>query len=67
MGETLDIQGAFLRLETIANLMEKGTLPLEENLRLFDEGNALAKELRITLDAAEQKLTIMQLEVEAGD
>jgi len=67
MAEPLDMQGTFLRLETIADLLEEGALPLEENLKLFDEGNALAKKLRIILDAAEQKLTIMHLEVEADD
>lgn len=62
-----DIQGVFQRLEEIAGLLEEGNLPLEESLKLFEEGNKLAGELRITLDAAEQKLTIMQLEVEPVD
>ena len=64
MHESLDVQGVFLRLDEIAGLLEEGNLPLEESLKLFEEGNKLASELRITLDAAEQKLTVMQLEEE---
>jgi len=67
MGEILDIQGAFTRLDEIASLLEEGNLPLEESLRLFEEGNGLANELRIILEAAEQKLTILQVEVEPDD
>ena len=67
MKEKLDYQSAFLRLEAIADLLEEGNLPLEESLKLFEEGNGLANELRIILAAAEQKLTLMQPEEEAND
>ena len=67
MKDKLDYQSAFLRLETIADLLEEGNLPLEESLKLFEEGNGLAGELRITLEAAEQKLTLMQPEEESDD
>ena len=67
MKEKLDYQSAFLRLEAIADLLEEGNLPLEESLKLFEEGNGLANELRITLEAAEQKLTLMQPEESSDD
>jgi len=67
MKEKLDYQSAFLRLEAIADLLEEGNLPLEESLKLFEEGNGLANELRIILEAAEQKLTLMQPEEEPDD
>ncbi|MDR0532078.1 MAG: exodeoxyribonuclease VII small subunit [Oscillospiraceae bacterium] len=63
----LDYQGAFRRLEEIAGLLEEGSLPLEESLRLFEEGTKLAARLRATLGAAEQKLTIVPLEESADE
>lgn len=47
---------ALRRLEEIAGLMEKGDLPLEESLRLFEEGVALTKRLESQLSAAEMKV-----------
>jgi len=67
MKKKLDYQSAFLRLEAIADLLEEGNLPLEESLKLFEEGNGLASELRIILETAEQKLTVMQPEEEPDD
>jgi exodeoxyribonuclease VII small subunit len=57
-----DYQTAFARLEAIANILEEGNLPLEESLKLYEEGNKLANDLRIILEKAEQKITIMPLE-----
>jgi len=63
----MDYQTAFLRLETIANLLEEGNLPLEESLKLYEEGNTIANELRRTLSSAEQKLTVLRAEEDAND
>ena len=57
-----DYEAAFRRLEEIANLLEQGALPLEQSLKLFEEGTALAAQLHKTLEAAEQKLTTLRLE-----
>ena len=62
-----DYQTAFLRLETIANALEEGNLPLEESLILYEEGNTLANELRIMLKSAEQKLVILELGEDSVD
>jgi len=56
---------SFARLEEIAALLEQGSLPLEQSLKLFEEGTGLAAQLQKTLQAAEQKLTTMNLE--SGD
>lgn len=45
------------RLEEIVAKLEDGGLPLEESLRLFEEGTALVRRCTATLDGAEQKIT----------
>ena len=52
----------FARLEEIASLLEQGSLPLEQSLTLFEEGTGLAAQLQATLQAAELKLTTLNLE-----
>jgi exodeoxyribonuclease VII small subunit len=44
------------RLDEIVEKVENSTLPLEESIRLFEEGNALIKDLQKTLDDAEKKI-----------
>jgi exodeoxyribonuclease VII small subunit len=48
---------AFKKLEAIVNKMEGGDLPLEESLKLFEEGMRLSK-------LCSQKLTEVQKKVE---
>ena len=61
----LDYEAAFRRLEEIAALLEQGSLPLEESLKLFEEGAKLAGELHKLLEAAEQRVTVLRLEGDA--
>ena len=65
--KALDYEAAFRRLEAIASLLEQGSLPLEESLKLFEEGAALAGELHKTLEAAEQRVTMLRLGGETDD
>lgn len=44
------------RLEEIVRQMEQGNVPLEESLKLFEEGTALAGSCNAQLDTAEQKV-----------
>ena len=44
------------RLEEIVNLLDGGSLPLEEMLKIYDEGMTLASEMRDFLEKAEQKV-----------
>lgn len=60
MNEPLDYEATFRRLEEIADRLERGSLPLEQSLKLFEEGTRLAAALTAALDAAEQKLTILR-------
>lgn len=45
------------RLEQIVRTMEKGDAPLEESLKLFQEGTELVKCCSQMLDNAEQQVT----------
>ena len=44
------------RLEQIVRTMERGDVPLEQSLQLFEEGTALIASCGKMLDAAEQKV-----------
>ena len=45
------------RLEQIVRAMERGEVPLEESLKLFQEGTALVQKCSKLLDEAEQKVS----------
>ena len=47
------------RLEKIVERLEGEDLSLEESLRAFEEGMALARQCRRTLDQAEKKIEIL--------
>lgn len=47
------------RLEEIVALLEKGDLPLEDSLKLFEEGTKLSSSCYKTLKNAEQKITVL--------
>jgi exodeoxyribonuclease VII small subunit len=47
------------RLEGIVKEMEKGDLPLEDSLKLFEEGIALSGSCRKELEEAEGKIEIL--------
>ena len=49
-------EAAMQRLEEIVKLMERGELPLEDSLELFEEGTALVRQCSGLLDTAEQKI-----------
>lgn len=55
----LEFEPAMSRLEEIINLLEKGDAPLEEAMKLFEEGAKLLRECTAQLDAAEQKVTLL--------
>lgn len=47
------------KLETIVEQLEKGELPLEESLKLFEEGVGLSAVCKQELDAAEGKVQML--------
>jgi exodeoxyribonuclease VII small subunit len=47
------------KLESIVDQLEKGDLPLEDSLKLFEEGVSLSAVCKEELDAAEGKVQIL--------
>ncbi len=47
------------RLESIVDQLEKGDIPLEQALKLFEEGIALSNNCRKELEDAEGKVEIL--------
>ncbi|HEU4403362.1 MAG TPA: exodeoxyribonuclease VII small subunit [Candidatus Polarisedimenticolia bacterium] len=50
---------ALARLETIVKNLEDGELPLEESLRLFEEGVRLTRLCTTRLDDAQRRIEIL--------
>jgi exodeoxyribonuclease VII small subunit len=55
-GETPSFETAIKRLTEIVQTLERGELPLEESLRLFEEGVKLSRMSQTRLDAAEKRV-----------
>lgn len=47
----------YRRLEETVGKLEQGSLSLEDSLKLYEEGMALARRCQALLDAAEQRIT----------
>ena len=47
------------RLEQIVRALERGDVPLEESLKLFQEGTGLVRDCGAVLDEAEQQVKII--------
>jgi exodeoxyribonuclease VII small subunit len=47
------------RLETIVSELERGDLPLDESLKIFEEGIKLSKSCLKMLDEAERKVEVL--------
>lgn len=56
MNENLTFEQAIQRLEEIVNQLETGKCPLDESMKLFDEGTKLVAFCSDTLKTAEQKI-----------
>ena len=54
--EALSFEDAIRRLGHIVEQLERGDLPLEASLRLFEEGIALARVSQGRLDGAERRI-----------
>ncbi len=50
------------QLEKIVDQLERGDLPLEESIRLFEDGVRLSTSCKQELDAAEGKVQILMKE-----
>lgn len=62
----LSFEDKLARLEQIVTEAEQGKLPLQDTIRLHEEGEKLIKELREELSAAEKKLQENGVDAEEG-
>lgn len=52
----MNFEKSMARLEEIVKHLEKGDVPLEDSLKLFEEGTALTRSCGAYLDKAEQQV-----------
>ncbi|HEV8471564.1 MAG TPA: exodeoxyribonuclease VII small subunit [Methylomirabilota bacterium] len=55
----LKFEDCLVRLEQIVTALEAGNLPLEESLKVFEEGVALARHCAKYLDDAERRIEML--------
>lgn len=65
--EPLAFEEALGRLDETVNALEGGQLPLEEALRLYEEGVRLARRCQEMLDRAELRIQRLRLDEGASD
>lgn len=58
--EKIDFEKSLKRLEEIVAKVESETLPLDESLKLYEEGKKLIASLEKTLKEAERKVEELQ-------
>jgi len=56
MEQSKSFEASMQRLEEIVRTMERGELPLDQSLKLFEEGTALVRSCGTMLDDAELKI-----------
>ena len=49
------------KLDEIVKVLERGDLPLDDMIKLFEEGVKISKICKLTLDEAEQKVNVLLL------
>ena len=59
MSKELDFESALAQLEQIVRELERGDLPLEKSLELFEQGVRLSRECQERLSEAERRIEIL--------
>jgi exodeoxyribonuclease VII small subunit len=54
-----DFEQALAELETLVERLERGDLPLDEALKLFERGVALTRQCQSSLQSAQQRVEIL--------
>ena len=62
----LKFEDCLTRLEQIVSALETGNLPLEESLKVFEEGIALARHCSRYLDDAERRIELLVKDESGG-
>lgn len=55
----VNFEQSMVRLEEIVSTLERGDAPLEEAMKLFEEGMGLMRSCTAALDEAEQRVTLL--------
>jgi len=61
----LDFEEAYRLLQEVVEQLEKGNLPLQESLALFERGTQLVRRCTAVLDEAELKVTLLTHDLDA--
>ncbi len=64
MKEEMSFESAMKRLEEIVQMLENGNLPLEDSIKIFEEGIKLVRYCSKKLEEAERKVNILLKEGE---
>ena len=64
MAKKINFEEAIGRLEDIVNHLEQGEVPLEESIKLYEEGMRLGKMCRRILNEADQRVRQLTTEIE---
>lgn len=62
--DKMSFEEALAELEHVVNLLERGDVPLEESIRLYERGHALKKHCEARLREAEEKVELITLDAE---
>ena len=59
-GQEMTFEQALARLEQVVRQLESGNVPLDDLMKLYDEGNALIRFCSDKLSNAEKKIKLVQ-------
>ena len=59
--KNISFEEALARLEEIASMLEQGSVPLDESLKLYEEGAKLAAVCSTALKNAQQRITELSI------
>lgn len=62
----LSFEESLKRLDEIVKHLERGDLPLENSLSLFEEGTELIHSCSTMLEAAEQKVSLLRVSADGN-
>lgn len=62
----MSFEESLKRLDEIVKHLERGDLPLEDSLSLFEEGTELIHSCSTMLEAAEQKVSLLRVSADGN-